>query len=157
MTRPGVLVIGPYPPGDIELLEAQYDVHRYWQAEDRPALLRAQADTIRAVATRGDLAVPGDLIAALPRLEMIGVYGVGTDGVDLAACRARGIRVSNTPDILTGETADVGLALMLAWARQVPKGDAYVRSGTWAAMGNMPLATRMHGKRVGIVGLGRIG
>ena len=157
MTRPGVLVIGPYPPGDIELLEAHYDVHRYWLADDKPALLRAAGDHIRAIATRGDLAVPGDLIAVLPKLEMIGIYGVGTDGVDLAACRARGITVSNTPDILTGETADIALALMLAWARQIPKGDAYVRSGAWAEHGNMPLATRLHGKRLGIVGLGRIG
>lgn len=157
MTRPGVLVIGPYPPGDLELLEAHYDVHRYWEAADKPALLRDQAEHIRAIASRGDLAVPAEMIAALPVLEMIGIYGVGTDGVDLAAARARGISVTNTPDVLTGETADIALALMLAQARQVPKGDAYVRSGTWAEKGNMPLATRLHGKRVGIVGLGRIG
>ena len=157
MTRPGVLVIGPYPPGDLELLEVHYDVHRYWEAADKPALLRDQAEHIRAIASRGDLAVPAEMIAALPVLEMIGIYGVGTDGVDLAAARARGISVTNTPDVLTGETADIALALMLAQARQVPKGDAYVRSGTWAEKGNMPLATRLHGKRVGIVGLGRIG
>ena len=157
MTRPGVLVIGPYPPGDIEQLEAHYNVHRYWEATDKPAFLALHAPSIRAIASRGDLAVPGDLIAALPKLEIIGIYGVGTDGVDLAAARARSIKVSNTPDVLTGETADIALALMLAHARQVPKGDAYVRSGTWAEKGNMPLATRLHGKRVGIIGLGRIG
>jgi len=157
LTRPAVLVIGPYPPGEIELLEAAYDVHRLWEAPDKAALLRAQGGNVRAIATRGDLGVSGELIAALPRLEMIGVYGVGVDGVDLAAARARGIKVSNTPDVLTGETADIALALMLAVAREVPKGDSYVRSGAWAEKGNMPLSTRMHGKRVGIAGLGRIG
>ena len=157
MSRPAVLVIGPYPPGDIELLEAVYSVHRYWEAADQPGLLAKHGQDIRAVATRGDLGVSGGLIAALPGLEMIGCYGVGTDGIDLAACRARGIKVSNTPDVLTGETADLALALMLAFARAIPQGDRYVRSGTWADNGNMPLASRLHGKRLGIVGLGRIG
>ena len=117
LTRPAVLVIGPYPPGEIELLEAACDVHRLWEAPDKAALLRAHGSNIRAVATRGDLGVSGELIAALPKLEMIGVYGVGVDGVDLAAARARGIKVSNTPDVLTGETADIALALMLAVVR----------------------------------------
>ena len=157
MTRPAVLVIGPYPPGGIEKLEAAYDVHRYWEADDKPALLREHGPAIRAIATRGDLGASAELMAALPKLEMIGVYGVGVDGVDLAAARARGIKVSNTPDVLTGETADIALALMLAFAREVPKGDRYVRDGTWGREGNMPLSTRMHGKRLGIVGLGRIG
>jgi lactate dehydrogenase-like 2-hydroxyacid dehydrogenase len=157
LTRPAVLVVGPYPPGDIELLEAAYEVHRYWEAADKAALLRKQAPHIRAIATRGDLGVSAELIAALPELEMIGVYGVGVDGVDLAAARARGIKVSNTPDVLTGETADLAFALMLAFVREVPKGDRYVRDGTWAAKGNMPLSRRMHGKRLGIIGLGRIG
>jgi lactate dehydrogenase-like 2-hydroxyacid dehydrogenase len=157
VTRPAVLVIGPYPSGDIEKLEADYDILRYWEAADKAALLREHGNAIRAIATRGDLGASSELIAALPKLEMIGVYGVGVDGVDLAATRARGIKVSNTPDILTGETADIALALMLAVAREVPAGDRYVRSGEWAEKGNMPLSTRMHGKRLGIAGLGRIG
>ena len=157
MSRPAVLVIGPYPPGDLEQLEAVYDVKRYWEAADKLAFLREHGPAIHAIATRGDLAVPAALIAALPKLEMVGCYGVGVDGIDLAACRARGIKVSNTPDVLTGETADLALALMLAHARQIPKGDAYVRSGDWAGKGPMPLATRLNGKRLGIAGLGRIG
>ena len=156
LSRPAVLVIGPYPAGDIELLEAAYDVHRYWEAADKPALMREYGGAIRAIATRGDLAVPAEVMAALPKLEMIGVYGVGVDGIDLHTARSRGIKVSNTPDVLTGETADIALALMLAFARQVPKGDAHVRSGAWADKGNMPLGIRMHGKRLGIVGLGKM-
>lgn len=157
MSRPAVLVIGPYPRGDIELLEAVYDVHRYWEAADKAALLRDHGGGIRAIATRGDLTVPAEIIAALPKLEMIGVYGVGVDGIDLKACKERGIKVSNTPDVLTGETADTALALMLAFARQVPRGDGHVRSGAWGDQGNMPLGIRVHGKRVGIIGLGKIG
>lgn len=157
MTRPAVLVIGPYPPGDIELLEASYQVRRLWEADDKTSFLREHGSTIRAIATRGDLGVSGELIAALPRLEMIGIYGVGVDGVDLAACRARSVKVSNTPDVLTGDVADLALALMLAFARDIAKGDRYVRDGTWGDKGNMPLSTRLYGKRAGIVGLGRIG
>ena len=157
MTRPAVLAIGLYPPGDIELLEAHYDVHRLWEAPDKTAFLTQHGQKIRAIATRGDLALPAEIMAMLPKLEMIGIYGVGTDGVDLATARQRGIKVSNTPDILTGDTADTALALMLAWSRQVVKGDAHVRSGTWAATGSITLGTRLNGKRAGIIGLGRIG
>jgi D-3-phosphoglycerate dehydrogenase len=82
---------------------------------------------------------------------------VGVDAIDLAAARARGIAVTNTPDVLTEEVADMAFALLLATARAIPEGDAYVRSGAWAKQGPMRLATRVWGKRIGIVGLGRIG
>ncbi|MEK6421548.1 MAG: 2-hydroxyacid dehydrogenase [Burkholderia gladioli] len=96
------------------------------------------------------------MIAALPKLEIIACYGVGTDAIDLAAARERGIRVTNTPDVLTGDVADLGVGLALAMMRRIGAGDAHVRSGAWQD-GNMPLVTRLYGKRVGIVGFGRIG
>ena len=157
MTRPALLVIGPYPPGDIELLEAQYNVHRLWEAADQAAFLKLHGPNIRAIATRGDLGASADIIAALPKLEMIGIYGVGVDGIDFASTRPRGIKVANTPDVLTEDVADLALALMLAITRYIPQSDRFFRAGGWTAAKNMPLMPCMHGKRVGIVGLGRIG
>jgi lactate dehydrogenase-like 2-hydroxyacid dehydrogenase len=135
---------------------AAYTLHRLWEAPTgRPSSPSTRAH-IRAIATRGELGASAELIAALPKLELIACYGVGTDAIDLAACRARGIRVSNTPDVLNGDVADLAVGLTLALQRRIPAGDHFVRSGAWAK-GALPLATRVFGQRVGIAGFGRIG
>ncbi|TCW76359.1 hydroxyacid dehydrogenase [Burkholderia sp. SRS-46] len=154
--RPGLLMTGPYQPWDTEWLDAGYDVHRLWEAGDRAAYLAEHGAGVRAIATRGDLGADAALLAALPKLEIVACYGVGTDGIDLAAARRRGIRVTNTPDVLTGDVADLAVGFALALLRRIGSGDAYVRSGAWRD-GDMPLVTRLYGKRVGIVGFGRIG
>jgi lactate dehydrogenase-like 2-hydroxyacid dehydrogenase len=97
------------------------------------------------------------MIAACPRLEVISVYGVGYDAVNLDAARARGIRVTNTPDVLTNDVADLGVAMMLAQSRGMIGAEAWVRDGSWAARGLYPLQRRVWGKRAGVLGLGRIG
>jgi lactate dehydrogenase-like 2-hydroxyacid dehydrogenase len=125
--------------------------------ETDPAAFAAVAPSIRAVACAGDSTVPGELIARLPALEIIAVMGVGYDGVDLAAAGARGVRVTNTPDVLNDDVADLAIALMLCAARQLPAADRYVRAGEWEAKGPMPLQRKMSGARCGIVGMGRIG
>lgn len=155
-TSPHVLMLGTYPEWDMVPMQAQYTLHRLWEAADRQAFIAEHAADIRAIATRGELGANAELIASLPKLELIACYGVGTDGIDLAACRARGIRVSNTPDVLNGDVADLAVGLTLALQRRIPAGDTFVRSGAWAN-GPMPLATRFFGQRVGIAGLGRIG
>jgi D-3-phosphoglycerate dehydrogenase len=149
-------MLGAYPEWDMVPMQAQYTLHRLWEAADRQAFIAEHAPDIRAIATRGELGANAELIASLPKLELIACYGVGTDGIDLAACRARGIRVSNTPDVLNGDVADLAVGLTLALQRRIPAGDAFVRSGAWA-QGPMPLATRVFGQRVGIAGFGRIG
>nr|WP_246423111.1 2-hydroxyacid dehydrogenase [Roseospira visakhapatnamensis] len=149
--------LGPYPAWDLPALEARFSLHRAFEAADTAAFVRARADRLRGIATRGEVGAGRALIDALPNLEIIAVYGVGTDAVDLDAARARGIRVTNTPGVLTKDVADFGVALMLAAARGLVGGDAWVRSGAWAARGLFPLQTRVHGKAVGILGLGRIG
>jgi D-3-phosphoglycerate dehydrogenase len=108
---------------------------------------------VRAIATRGDLGASAGLMTALPKLEIVACYGVGTDAIDLTHARTAGIPVTNTPDVLTDDVADIAVALLLAAARRLAQGDAEVRGGGWA----MPLTTRVSGKRVGIVGMGRIG
>jgi lactate dehydrogenase-like 2-hydroxyacid dehydrogenase len=156
VSKPEILMIGPYPQWDMAPLEEAFQVHKLWLAEERDSFLDAHAANIRAIATRGELGVKADLMQRLPHLEIVSCYGVGTDGIDLAYARANTIRVTNTPDVLTGDVADIGIALALAVARQIPAGDTHVRSGAWAR-GNLGLATRFFGKRVGIAGMGRIG
>src|ERR1019366_4179551 len=154
--RPDVLVIGPYSSSDMEALRASYELHCLWEAPDKRAFLAERADRIRAIATRGELGAKGDLIASLPKLEIISCFGVGTDAIDLASARARGIAVTNTPDVLTGDVADLAVGLTLATMRGITAGDVYVRSGAWSSR-NMDLVTRLYGKRVGVAGFGRIG
>lgn len=156
MSKPEILMIGPYPEWDMAPLEDAFTVHKLWLAEDRDSFINAHAANIRAIATRGELGAKADLMQHLPKLEIVSCYGVGTDGIDLAYARANNIRVTNTPDVLTGDVADIGIALALAIARQLPTGDAHVRSGAWSR-GNLGLATRFFGKKVGIAGMGRIG
>jgi lactate dehydrogenase-like 2-hydroxyacid dehydrogenase len=156
MTRPDVLMIGPYPQWDMESLDQQYNVHKLWTASDKAAFISRQSGVIRAIATRGELGASADLINQLPKLEIISCYGVGTDAIDLAAAKSRGIRVTNTPDVLTEDVADIALGLLISVARKIPQADAYVRDGSWRHA-NMPLVTRFHGKRLGIIGMGRVG
>ena len=155
-SKPTVLMTGAYPAWDMEALERDYDVLRLFEAPDADAFINAHAHEIRAIATRGDLGASATLIGKLPKLEIVSVFGVGTDAVDLGHARARGIKVTNTPDVLTDDVADLGVALLLATARHVPQGDRLVRSGTWP-QGGLPLVTKVSGKKVGIVGMGRIG
>jgi D-3-phosphoglycerate dehydrogenase len=114
-------------------------------------------DSVRAISTKGEVGADAALMDALPRAEIIACYGVGYDLIDVAAAKARGMRVTNAPDVLTEEVADMAIGLLLAAARRIPAGDAWVRDGSWKTRGSMPLTTRVWGKRIGIVGLGRIG
>ena len=157
MGKPEILQVGPYPSWDEEPLNHAFTVHRYFEAADKPAFLAAHGAEIRGIATRGELGADRAMIDALPKLEIISVYGVGYDAVDLEAAGARGIRVTNTPDVLTKDVADLGVAMMLAQARGVVGAEAWVRSGDWAAKGFYPLRSRVYGKRAGVLGLGRIG
>lgn len=156
MSKPEILMIGPYPDWDMAPLEEAFVVHKLWRAEDRDSFVDAHAANIRAIATRGELGAKADLMQRLPKLEIVSCYGVGTDAIDLAYTRVNGVCVTNTPDVLTGDVADIGIALALAVARQITAGDAHVRSGAWLK-GNLGLATRFFGKKIGIAGMGRIG
>ncbi len=157
MSKPVVLQVGPYPEWDQVPLDAAFTVHRYFEADDKAAFLAEVGAKIEAIATRGELGANRAMIEACPKLRLISVYGVGFDAVDLAACRERGIRVSNTPDVLTADVADLGVAMMLAQSRGVVGAEAWVRSGDWAEKGLYPLRRRVWGRKAGVLGLGRIG
>jgi hydroxypyruvate reductase len=157
MTRPDVLELIDVHPGTTARLDQGYVLHRLWEVGDRDRLIAEVAPRVRAAVTNGIAGMKGDLIAALPALEIIGVFGVGVDAVDLATARARGVRVTNTPDVLTEGVAELALALLLAVARRIPFNDRFVRAGRWPKEGDPALASSLAGRRLGIVGLGRIG
>ena len=150
-----VLTAAKLWPPMMESLRGAFTVHDRTHQSDAAAFAAA-APRIRAIAASGESKVPRELIAQLPELEIVSVFGVGYDGVDVAAARERGIAVTHTPNVLNDEVADLAMALVLAVSRRLIEADRYVRSGAWAN-GPMPLARKVSGARMGIVGLGRIG
>ena len=157
MSKIEILQVGPYPEWDQTPLDEEFTVHRYFEADDKPAFLNRVGGAVRGVACRGESIVNRQMIEAMPKLEVISVYGVGYDGVDLDTCRQRKIQVSNTPDVLTNDVADLAMGMMLALGRGIVPADNWVRSGAWKDKGPFPLMHRVHGRRAGVLGLGRIG
>ncbi|MDP1647363.1 MAG: 2-hydroxyacid dehydrogenase [Rubrivivax sp.] len=151
-----VLAVARLSPLLAPQLAAAYTVHERLHETD-PAAFAAVAPRVRGIAASGESKVSAELIAALPALEIISVMGVGYDGIDVAAARARDVQVTHTPNVLNDDVADLAIGLMLCAARQLPAADRYVRAGQWAAAGPMPLARKMSGARLGLVGMGRIG
>ena len=157
MTKPEVLELIDVHAGTTARLADAYVLHRLWQARDPKRFLAEAGSRVRAAVTNGIVGMKGELIEALPALEIIGVFGVGVDAVDLAMARARGVRVTNTPEVLTEGVAELGIALLLAVARRIPFNDRFVRAGRWPKEGDPALSNSLAGRRLGIVGLGRIG
>ena len=150
-----LMITGPIYPPTLAELEQTYDAHRLWSAPDKDALIASMAG-ITAVASSNSGGIDGATMAKLPKLKTIAHFGVGYDTVDVGAARSRGIAVTNTPDVLTDEVADLAIALLLAAVRKVPQGDRYVREGKWLK-GAMALTESIQGKTLGIIGMGRIG
>lgn len=153
--KPDVLLMSRMMDTTEAALDTAYTVHRLYQAADRDAFLAEVGPKIRGIATGGMMGASTAVINALPALEIVAVNGIGTDAVDLELARSRNIRVTVTPDVLTDDVADMALALLLATLRRIVVGDRAVRRGTWQK--DLPLARKVTGKRVGILGLGRIG
>jgi len=149
---------GLLPPPVRARLAAAFTV-RDWPAapEAQQQLLAAHGANIAALITTGHAGADGAAMDQLPGLKLIACYGVGYDGIDVAAAAARGVWVSNTPEVLNDDVADMALALMLAAVRQLPAAERYVRDNGWPARGDFPLTDRLTGKRLGMLGMGRIG
>ncbi len=137
-------------------LRDDYAVICLWEQDDPEGFLAGGGGSFRALVTAGGTKVTAALITALPSLQVIGTRGVGTDHIDLEAARKRGVSVSNTPGVLTDCVADLAFGALIAIARQIPEADRFVRRGAWLSE-RYPLMTRVSGKRLGIVGMGRIG
>ena len=156
MSKHEVLLMCPLYAPTQRRLDETYQVHPYWTAADREALLKAVAPTCRVVVTSGGRGIDGATLAKLPLVKLVSCFGVGVDAIDLGYCAKHGIAVTNTPDVLTDDVADLAVALMLASLRRVAQADRFVRAGQWLK-GALPLATTVTGRKVGIIGMGRIG
>jgi len=150
-----LILTGPALASAVEALEAEFNVCRLWEADDRTAFLTQHSAT-RFVASSGHATLDGEMMDALPALEIISNFGVGVDASDLGAARARNVRVTNTPEVLTDAVAELTLALMVATCRRIVPADKLVRDGKWPA-GGFSLTGELTGAKVGILGLGRIG
>lgn len=161
--KPKVLMPVPLYDSVIAALEAEFDLIKLWQAPDAAALIAREGPQIKALATGVNVLSQGTSIpinaqfmAQFPALELIAHLGVGYDLIDAKWAGAHGIIVTNTPDVLTDETADTALGLLLCTIRQLPQADHYLRSGKWLHA-PFPLTGTLRGKKIGIAGLGRIG
>ena len=156
MSKPALLLIAPIHGPTMRQLDADFTVHRYWEAADKAALLASLAPDCVAAATSGHAGIKTEIIQGLPKLRIVSCFGVGYDGVDVTACKAAGIKVTNTPDVLNECVADTAWMLILATVRRAVFNDKFVRSGQWLK-GPAPLTDKVWGETLGIVGLGRIG
>lgn len=150
-----ILQIGSFTERLNRGLAAEHEVLRLWET-DADSLLEQHAERIEVVATSGRFGCTATLIERLPNLRAIVSFGVGYDGIDVVAAKARDIPVSNTPDVLNDCVADLAFGMLIDCARQMSRADRFVRAGQWPNS-SLPLATRVSGKRLGIVGMGRIG
>jgi lactate dehydrogenase-like 2-hydroxyacid dehydrogenase len=151
-----VLIPAPTMPLIMDGVASHFTAHRLWEQPDADAFLATHGPSIRAIAGGIKGRMDGAWLSRLPKLEFVANFGVGYDGVDAAWCGRNGVIVSNTPDVLTDEVADLAVALLLATVRQLPQADAYLRRGEWLKA-PFPLTTTLRERKVGIVGLGRIG
>ncbi|MFC3997920.1 2-hydroxyacid dehydrogenase [Nocardiopsis sediminis] len=133
-----------------------YDTVRLHEHPDPAAFLAERGRGIVAAVTSARVGVPDDVMDALPDLKAIVHFGVGYETTDVVRARARGIDVSNTPDVLTDCVADLAVGGLIDVMRRLAAADRYVRRGEWTPNG-YPLTAKVSGKRVGILGLGRIG
>ena len=140
----------------VDGLEQHFNVHRGWQGESLEAQLAEVGPRIRGMAAGGTRRIDGAMMDLMPNLEVIANFGVGYDRVDAAEAARRGVIVTNTPDVLTEEVADLAVGLLLATVRQLPQVDRYLRAGKWLEK-EYPLTATLRERTVGILGLGRIG
>ena len=154
---PGLLIIGDITTEMRGRLEGRLDLHDAHGIDDMAGFLGGEGANITYALTDGHYGVPRDWMDAMPNLALISNYGVGYDAIDVDLSVSRGILVTHTPQVLNDEVATTALMLMLASYRNLPASDAYVRAGRWAGEGHMTLSRSADNRRVGILGLGRIG
>lgn len=151
-----ILLTQPVPDLIDARLQQSYTLHRLYEAADQEAFLNRIGERIRGVVTGGAKGLSNSLMSRLPALQIIAISGIGTDAVDLVNAAARGVQVTTTPGVLTDDVADMGMGLLIMTLRDLGTGDRIVRAGQWGAIAQ-PLARKVTGIELGIVGLGRVG
>jgi len=154
--KPEILVLVPIYAPTLAALEREYTVHKLWSARDPDALVKEVSGRVRGAVTTGASGMSSGLVEALPRLEIVGCFGTPRGTVDLAAAKGRGVIVTNTPDSITGDVADLAMGLIVAVMRRIAEADRFVRAGRWLS-GLLPPGSGLGGKTCGIIGLGAIG
>ncbi len=152
-----ILALGTMLPPEMAELEAKYNLIRLWKEADPEATLQAvKQDVVAIVSAFNGMQVTRSIIEALPNLELISQYGAGVNNVDVEAAKERHIAVTSTPETPMNDTADTALGLIINTLRRFVEADVFLRIGKWNT-GGFPLATSLTGKKVGIIGMGRIG
>lgn len=152
-----VLIYGPLKRLVDEGFSEQYVMHRAETAPDIARIGDADKQKIRGIAVTGLVGADRATLSQFPKVEIVSSFGVGYDHIDVAYAAERGIVVTNTPDVLTEEVADVALGLLIATLREFIAADRYTRSGLWRAQGYPLSVGSLRDRKVGIVGMGRIG
>jgi lactate dehydrogenase-like 2-hydroxyacid dehydrogenase len=158
MQKPDVLLVGTMKPLVRDGLASAFNVHVLAEAADREKLLAEIAPRLRAIAvsTVSDR-VDAALLARFPKLDVISTFGVGYDHIDVKCAAARGIVITNTPDVLTEEVADTAIGLLLCTVRELPQAERYLRAGKWRERNYRLSRASLRDRTVGLVGMGRIG
>jgi lactate dehydrogenase-like 2-hydroxyacid dehydrogenase len=156
MARPIVLMPGPMNRSVPDGLADSFEVIRLWEADDSDAVLAERAKDVVGVAT-GGTAIDGDFLDQLPNLQIVASFGVGYDKIDASAAAERGVVVTNTPGVLDDEVADTAMGLLLMTARELSRAERYLRDGHWQERPYPLTKATMSGRKMGILGLGRIG
>ena len=151
-----ILLTQPVPAQIDAQLMALYNVHRLYEAPDQKTFLSQVGGRIRGVVTGGARGLSNALMDQLPALEIIAIAGIGTDAVDLRKAASLGIQVTTTPGVLTDDVADMAMGLLIMALRDLGTGERIVRAGQWGSAAQ-PLARKVTGVQLGIVGLGRVG
>jgi lactate dehydrogenase-like 2-hydroxyacid dehydrogenase len=151
-----LLQTGPVPPFVEEQLDQLFFARKLHKAADREAFLGEVSPNVRAIVSFGALPITGPLMQKMPKLEIVGNFGVGYDSVDANWAGEHGIVVTNTPGVLDEEVADTTIGLLINTVRQLPQSERYLRAGKWLEK-PFPLSPTLRNRKIGIVGMGRIG
>jgi lactate dehydrogenase-like 2-hydroxyacid dehydrogenase len=142
--KPHVLMMTMLMPYLRDSLESKFNLVPLWEHSHKDDFLTSVGDSVRAVVTSTTSVVDRKLLEKLPKVEIISSFSVGLDKVDLNYCKEKGIVVTNTPEVLTDDCADLALALLLATMRQICSADRYVRKGCWPKQGDYPLSYKVN-------------
>ncbi len=158
VNRPALVQLFPLPFPDIgQRLADHFDIIELWRESDPQQAVAGRQNDVAVLLTSALGSTPAELIDRFPRLKAICSLGVGYDSIDVRHAQQKGIQVSNTPDVLNDCVADLAFGLLLATARRLGHAERYVRSNQWGGGAPFPLGVKVSHKKLGIVGLGRIG
>ena len=155
--KPHLIQVGNVNERMTARLNAEFVVHKWFDVQDKDALLAEVGDKVIAISTDGHWGVPDNLFERLANLRVVSSYGVGYDGIDADAAVRHNVLVAHTPNVLNDEVADTAIMLWLAVSRGLVRADTWVRSGAWESKGAFELTLSIQKRTVGILGMGRIG